>query len=82
MSAAPVTPDLEVVPAGEPTMFGSPARLVPDDLRAAYYHVLAHTRTLSPDDEMLRILESDRYAKAWNTRQVTSVAVTKSHSVN
>jgi hypothetical protein len=39
-------------------MFDSLARLVPDDLQAAYYRVLAHTRTLSPDDEMLRILEA------------------------
>jgi vacuolar-type H+-ATPase subunit E/Vma4 len=28
------------------------------DLQTAYYRVLAHTRTLSPDDEMLRILEA------------------------
>jgi hypothetical protein len=27
-------------------------------LQTAYYRVLAHTRTLSPDDEMLRILEA------------------------
>jgi hypothetical protein len=39
-------------------MFDSLARLVPDDLQAAYYRVLAHTRTLNPDDEMLRILEA------------------------
>jgi hypothetical protein len=39
-------------------MFDSLARLVPDDLQTAYYRVLAHTRTLSPDDEMLRILEA------------------------
>lgn len=44
--------------AGEPTLFDSLARLVPKDLQAAYYRVLAHTRTLSPDDEMLRILEA------------------------
>lgn len=39
-------------------LFDSLARLVPDDLQSAYYRVLAHTRTLSPDDEMLRILEA------------------------
>ncbi len=39
-------------------MFDSLARLVPDELQTAYYRVLAHTRTLSPDDEMLRILEA------------------------
>jgi hypothetical protein len=47
-----------VADAGEPTLFDSLARLVPDDLQATYYRVLAHTRTLSPDDEMLRILEA------------------------
>ncbi|WP_263349698.1 hypothetical protein [Acidicapsa acidisoli] len=44
--------------ASEPTLFDSLARLVPVDLQAAYYRVLAHTRELSPDDEMLRILEA------------------------
>jgi hypothetical protein len=39
-------------------MFDSLARLVPNELQTAYYRVLAHTRTLSPDDEMLRILEA------------------------
>jgi len=58
MSVVPTLHSLEVVPAGEPTMFDSLARLVPDELQAAYYRVLAHTRTLSPDDEMLRILEA------------------------
>jgi predicted secreted protein len=58
MSANPVPPYLEVVPEGEPTLFDSLARLVPEELQAAYYRVLAHTRTLSPDDEMLRILEA------------------------
>ena len=58
MSAATVPSNLEVVPVGEPTMFDSLARLVPDELQTAYYRVLAHTRTLYPDDEMLRILEA------------------------
>jgi hypothetical protein len=58
MSAAPVSSNLEAVLAGEPTMFDSLARLVPDELQAAYYRVLAHTRMLSPDDEMLRIVEA------------------------
>jgi hypothetical protein len=44
--------------AGEPTLFDSLSRLVPEHLQASYYRVLAHTRTLSPDDEMLRILEA------------------------
>jgi len=43
---------------GEPTLFDSLAHLVPEELQTAYYRVLAHTRTLSPDDEMLRILEA------------------------
>jgi len=58
MSAAPSPQNVEVDVAGEPTMFDSLATLVPDELQTAYYRVLAHTRTLSPDDEMLRILEA------------------------
>jgi hypothetical protein len=58
MSTVPVTSKLAIVTAGEPTLFDSLARLVPDELQTAYYRVLAHTRTLSPDDEMLRILEA------------------------
>jgi hypothetical protein len=58
MNAAPVSSNLAVVPEGEPTLFDSLARLVPEELQTAYYRVLAHTRTLSPDDEMLRILEA------------------------
>ena len=58
MSAASPLQNLEIDLAGEPTMFDSLARLVPDELQAAYYRVLAHTRKLSPDDEMLRILEA------------------------
>jgi hypothetical protein len=58
MSAAPSNSKIAVITAGEPTLFDSLARLVPDELQAAYYRVLAHTRTLNPDDEMLRILEA------------------------
>jgi len=58
MSTAPITSQLAVVTTGEPTLFDSLARLVPEELQAEYYRVLAHTRTLSPDDEMLRILEA------------------------
>lgn len=57
MSTAPSSTDIEPL-AGEPTLFDSLARLVPEELQAAYYRVLAHTRSLSPDDEMLRILEA------------------------
>src|SRR3954452_1429878 len=58
MSTAPIPQSHQTVEAGESTMFDSLARLVPAELHAAYYRVLAHTRTLSPDDEMLRILEA------------------------
>jgi hypothetical protein len=58
MSTAPTNADSISVVAGEPTLFDSLARLVPEELQAAYYRVLAHTRTLGPDDEMLRILEA------------------------
>jgi hypothetical protein len=58
MSTAPANTDLISVVAGEPTLFDFLARLVPEELQTAYYRVLAHTRTLGPDDEMLRILEA------------------------
>ena len=58
MSTAPTPENHEAVARGESTMFDSLARLVPDELQAAYYRVFAHTRMLSPDDEMLRILEA------------------------
>ena len=43
---------------GEPSLFDSLSRLVPDELQREYYRVLAHTRSLNPDDEMLKILEA------------------------
>ncbi len=52
------TSNIASIAEGEPTLFDSLARLVPEELQTAYYRVLAHTRTLSPDDEMLRILEA------------------------
>jgi len=58
MSTEPGTSNLVIVAEGEPTLFDSLARLVPEELQTAYYRVLAHTRKLSPDDEMLRILEA------------------------
>ena len=58
MSTIPTLHELDEAQAGEPTLFDSLARLVPEELQTAYYRVLAHTRTLSPDDEMLRILEA------------------------
>jgi hypothetical protein len=58
MSTSPALPQLDEAEAGESTLFDSLARLVPPELQTAYYRVLAHTRTLGPDDEMLRILEA------------------------
>jgi len=40
------------------TLFDELAGLVPTERQAGYYRVSAHTRTLSPNDEMLRILEA------------------------
>lgn len=58
MSIVSTLHDIDELKAGESTLFDSLARLVPEELQTAYYRVLAHTRTLSPDDEMLRILEA------------------------
>jgi hypothetical protein len=40
------------------TLFDELAGLVPEERLTEYYRVLAHTRTLGPNDEMLRILEA------------------------
>src|SRR5580704_11707603 len=40
------------------TLFDELAGLVPAERQTEYYRVIAHTRTLSPNDEMLRILEA------------------------
>ena len=40
------------------TLFDELAGLVPAERQAEYYRVIAHTRTLNPGDEMLRILEA------------------------
>jgi len=40
------------------TLFDELAGLVPEERLTKYYRVIAHTRTLSPNDEMLRILEA------------------------
>jgi hypothetical protein len=59
MSTPPALPQIiNEAEAGETTLFDSLARLVPPELQTDYYRVLAHTRTLGPDDEMLRILEA------------------------
>ena len=57
MSTEPLLQDA----AGESeecTLFDKLAQLVPPERQAEYYRVLAHTKTLDPDDEMLRILEA------------------------
>jgi len=55
--------DQEIVATAETqtetsTLFDELAGLVPEERLTAYYRVIAHTRTLSPNDEMLRILEA------------------------
>lgn len=40
------------------TLFDELAGLVPEERLTEYYRVIAHTRTLCPNDEMLRILEA------------------------
>jgi len=40
------------------TLFDQLAGLVPAERQAEYYRVIAHTRTLSPNDEVLRVLEA------------------------
>ncbi len=40
------------------TLFDELAGLVPPERQAEYYRVIAHTRTLSPNDEVLRVLEA------------------------
>jgi hypothetical protein len=40
------------------TLFDELAGLVPPERQAEYYRVIAHTQTLSPNDEMLRVLEA------------------------
>ena len=55
--------DQEIVATAETqaetsTLFDELAGLVPAERLTEYYRVIAHTRTLSPNDEMLRILEA------------------------
>jgi hypothetical protein len=55
--------DQEIVATAETqaetsTLFDELAGLVPEERQTEYYRVIAHTRTLSPNDEMLRILEA------------------------
>lgn len=50
--------EVELQDAEDNSLFDALARLVPEELQAQYYRVIAHTQSLSPDDEMLRILEA------------------------
>jgi len=58
MSADQELLNLAGAESGSQTLFDELAGLVPDARLAEYYRVLAHTHTLSPNDEMLRILEA------------------------
>jgi hypothetical protein len=58
-----MSPDQELVnlagaESESKTLFDELARLVPSERQAEYYRVIAHTRTLGPNDEMLRLLEA------------------------
>jgi hypothetical protein len=57
MSTEPVLQSIPGEPA-EVSLFDRLAQLVPAERQTEYYRVLAHTRTLWPDDELLRILEA------------------------
>jgi hypothetical protein len=57
MSTEPVSQSITGEPA-EVSLFDRLARFVPEERQTEYYRVLAHTRTLRPDDELLRILEA------------------------
>lgn len=57
MSTEPVLQNITGDPA-EVSLFDRLARFVPAERQTEYYRVLAHTRTLRPDDELLRILEA------------------------
>jgi ElaB/YqjD/DUF883 family membrane-anchored ribosome-binding protein len=58
MSAEQELLNLAGVESENQTLFDELAGLVPAERQAEYYRVIAHTRTLSPNDEMLRILEA------------------------
>jgi flagellar motor switch protein FliG len=58
MSANQELLNLAGVESENQTLFDELAGLVPAERQAEYYRVIAHTRTLSPNDEMLRILEA------------------------
>lgn len=57
MSTEPVLQNVTGESA-EVSLFDRLAQFVPAERQTEYYRVLAHTRTLRPDDELLRILEA------------------------
>src|ERR1700683_2957826 len=57
MSADQELPSLAGVESENQTLFDELAGLVPAERQAEYYRVIAHTRTLSPNDEVLLVLE-------------------------
>jgi hypothetical protein len=57
MSTEPVLQSITGGPA-EASFFDRLAEFVPPERQTEYYRVLAHTRTLRPDDELLHILEA------------------------
>jgi len=63
--------DQEIVATAETqaetsTLFDELAGLVPEERLTEYYRVIAHTRTLSPNDEMLRVRK--RWASSRSSR--------------
>src|SRR6202044_746858 len=58
MSADQELPSLAGVESENQTLFDELAGLVPAERQAEYYRVIPPTRTLTPNDEMLRILEA------------------------
>jgi hypothetical protein len=66
--------EISALPEIEPekqTLFDELASLVPVERQAEYYRVIAHTRTLSPNDEMLRVLEAMGHPGASHSRNAS-----------
>src|ERR1700691_5276566 len=80
MSADQELPSLAGVESENQTLFDELAGLVPAERQAEYYRVIAHTRTLSPNDEMLRILEAMGIL-ALLTRETPAAIVAKRKSL-
>jgi hypothetical protein len=61
------------------TLFDELAGLVPAERLAEYYRVIAHTRTLSPNDEVLRVLEAMGILALLTRETPTAIAVERKH---